>query len=430
MRFLLVTLVSASLTPGLAGAKPVITSSEETLAQVCLGYDRPTEQLITACRAALDGQDMTVQERADLQSALGYALRDMEEDEQAEDAFRAALELDPTGTRARNGLGWVYYDRQDYDRAVVEFQASVDFRASEDGLGGLGAALWRSDQADGETALTWLEAALAIDPEDGWTLRETGWINLDIGRYPAAHAAFDAALAVRHDDWNAHYGRARVFEMQDDFEAALLALNAAVLADPDVAWIYGKRAYILRLLDRNAQAVTDAERMISMAPAAANGYTQKGLALNELERRAAALESFEAGIAAGAANNFLLYWYADVLSDDAQFDRAAEIIDRAIATGDADASDHSLRAYIAVERRSYPEALEAAETALSMDPEMAYPHYYAAVALVNADKLDAGLERFDQAMRAGLDSYMVGVFAADLLSAGKPFAALALRRKY
>jgi len=111
-------------------------------------------------------------------------------------------------------------------------------------------------------------------------------------------------------------------------------------------------------------------------------------------------------------------------------ERAAEIVDRAIARPDHDQFDLSLRSWIAVEMRDYDAALKAAERALALDPTMPYPHFYAAVALVHTGRTADGMARFDTAMALGIDDDMVGVFAADLIAAGRFVDAIRLRARY
>ncbi|MSU91976.1 tetratricopeptide repeat protein [Rhodobacteraceae bacterium 2CG4] len=413
-----------------AQARPLIASSEETAARLCHAFDDSPERLEALCAQALADGVATSAERAALLTLRGDALDLLGRDAEAEAAFRAAAEADPGHLRAYTGLGWLLWRQDREAEAVPYFRKAVDLRPTADGLAGLGSALYRARQAEPAAALELIAAALAIAPDYAWALRERGWIELDEGRPEAALATFDAALARDGDDWNAHYGRSRALAETGAYEAALEAVGRAIAVDGDQHWAYAHRAYVLRRLDRNAQAVTEAARAVALDPDWPGGHVQKALAEEALGRRAQALETFAAALRRGVESAYLLHWYADVLSNDGRMQEAAAMIDRAVARADHDQFDLSLKSWIAVELRDYGTALEAAEGALALDPSMPYPHYYAAVALVNRGRADDGLARFDEAMALGIDRAMIGVFAADLIAAGRFVDAIRLRARY
>lgn len=356
-------------------AKPLITSSEETAARHCRAFDDTPERLIQSCTQALRDGAPTAAERAVLLTLQGDALDLLDRVEEAEEAFSAAAEADPGHVRAHTGMGWLLWNNDREAEAVVHFRRAVDLRPTADGLGGLGSSLYRSGQGSAEEALALIDAALAIEPEYVWALRERGWIALDEGETDTALDAFDAALALARNDWNAHYGRSRTLAQAEQYGPALEAIAASIASDPSRYWTYAHRAFVLRRLDRNAQAITEAQRAVSMAPGWPGGYVQLALAQESLGRRAEAITTFAEALQQGAENAYLLHWYADVLSNDGQMDRAAEVIDRAVARADGDQYDLSLKAYIAVELKDYETALAAAEQALALDGTMPYPHY-------------------------------------------------------
>lgn len=411
-------------------AKPVILDSEQTAARRCLAFDAPIEQLVTACRAALDQGQRTDTERAALLSLLGDALDLMGEAELAARRYHEAAAADPLNVDPLNGLGWLAWQADQEAEAAEWFAKSVEIHPTAQGIGGLGSALWRSGQVDGDEALGMIDAALAIDPDYVWALRERGWVFLEQDQPDMAAGSFEAALELDAYDQYAAYGLSRARAAEGAYLEALDAINLAIDGDETSGWFYSHRSFVLRQLRRAAQAIPDAERAIEIMPEQSEGYVQKAAAQNDLGNRARALATYQAGVDAGAADDFLLYWYADLLSDDGQLDKALEIIDRAIALSPKDPDHHVMRAYITMEQGAYERALEAADRALSFDPDLGFPHYYAAVALVNTGAVDEGVARFDQGMAAGLGDEMVGYFAADLIAAGKFITAVRLRARY
>ena len=111
--------------------------------------------------------------------------------------------------QALNGLGWVLWDLNRHGAAADMFQRSVDLHASGNGLSGLASAAFRAGRIPLAQAVDMLNAAISIDPNDGWSQREKGWLLRQAGEFDAAMQAFEAALAIYADDDNAHYGMGR-----------------------------------------------------------------------------------------------------------------------------------------------------------------------------------------------------------------------------
>ena len=88
-------------------AKPLITSSEDTLARVCLEGEESASRLITACNEALALPDLTERQRIELLDSLGEVLYWENRSEEAADIYREIIALDETTVIGWNGLGWV-----------------------------------------------------------------------------------------------------------------------------------------------------------------------------------------------------------------------------------------------------------------------------------------------------------------------------------
>jgi len=266
-------------------SKPLIASSEETAARLCRAFDDSPERLAALCAQAVTDGAPTLAERAELLTLQGDALDLLGRHDEAAAAFTAAAAADPAHVRAHTGMAWLLWGLDREEEAVAHFRTAIEVRPTADGMAGLGSALYRSGQADAAAALELVRTALAIEPDYPWALREIGWIELDEGRFPEAIAAFDDAIDLNADDWNAHYGKSRALAKTGDHEAALVAAGRSVAADDGHQQVYAHRAYVLRQLDRNAQAVTEAARAVDLAPGWSAGHVQKALAEEAAVRR-------------------------------------------------------------------------------------------------------------------------------------------------
>lgn len=418
------------LLAGTAAARPLVTSSEENVAVVCLSQEAAPARIVAACDAALADAGLTKTQRVELLISRGDALVWQEDMTAAEAAYRAAAALDPSSTEAWNGLGWALRTTAD-DRAAFEaFETSLAADVSVQGLAGKASTGRAIGEVTGEEAREMLRAALTIDPDYTWALREIAWSHLDDSQPAEAATAFGEALEADESDLNARYGLGRALLSDGDGDRALETFNDVLSRD---GMHLGSRVYriiTLRSLDRSAQALREADRVIEDFPDMTSGYIERGLSLLALERRSEAIATYERAEGVLGPNNSILYWYADALATDGQFGRALEVIDRALGLDGWDYSDLLLKSYIALEMEDYAMARQSAEASLSTGVEDPWAHYYVAISMVHSGETGEGLKRFDRAMEAGLPEDRVGAFAKELISAGKYVEAAQLRIKY
>lgn len=419
----------AMITPGGAPASPLITSSEETPAQICLSIQEQPARRVEACDTALKDQRITSALRVDLLTAKGEALSAQDLSIEAADALEAALALDPTKAKALTALGWVRRSLGDEEGAFKVFSRALEVDVSIDALAGVAATGRSTGALTQEEVKERLDLALAIDPEDTWVIRELGWLAYQGGDFEQAKLEFERALALSSFDGNAEYGLGRVALATEAPGAALDHFNR-VLSEEEHTGARLGRMSALRDLRRNAQAAREAHRFISDYPDRVEGYVQKGRALLALARRADAFSVYEDAEARLGPTNEIAYWYADALAEDGQMARALERIDAALALPGAAAADHLLKSYIALELKDYPVARREAETALSLGPSDPWADFYIAVALIHEGRGNEGIARFDKAIEGGLPTEKVGAFASELIAAGLWDEAVKLRESY
>jgi len=411
-------------------AKPLVTSSEDTLARVCLARQDEASRIVQACDAALADTRLTQNQRAELLVARGDGYIWQNLYRQAEASYREATLINPAEVEAWNGLGWALWELEGDQAAFDAFDHSLSIVASVQGLAGKAGLARRIGRIDNETAREMLRAALAIDPDYIWAVRELAWSHFEDSEFVMAMEHFEEALNIEPRDVNARYGLGRSKLSLGQSEDALAIFNDILLDSPQDFATLVYRVISLRNLDRNAQALRFSERLIQDFPDHTSGYVQKGKSLLALERRQDALQSFEQADTALGPNNTILYWYADTLITDGQLDEALAVIDRGLTLDGADYSDHLLKSYIALELGNYGMARQAAEDSLATGVEDPWAHYYIAITLVHNGDVTGGLQRFDQAVAGGLPVDRVGAFASELVGAGQYTEAAQLRLKY
>ena len=124
---------------------------------------------------------------------------------------------------------------------------------SVQGLSGKAAISRRLGLIGNVEARQMLRAALAIDPDYIWAVREIAWSFLEDKDFQTSAVEFRAALDIEPLDVNARYGLGRSKLGAGDFEAALQLFNEVLLDAPEDFPTQVYRIITLRNLDRNAQ---------------------------------------------------------------------------------------------------------------------------------------------------------------------------------
>lgn len=425
-----ISLVALLATATAVGARPLVTSSEETYARICLQRAEAPARIVDACDAALSEAGLTRSQRVELLIARADGFMWLEDHAAAEAGYRAAIDVDPLSADAWNGLGWTLRETGGEAAAFEVFETSIAAEVTVEGLGGKAATGRKTGRLSGEEARELLRAALTIDPRYIWAMREIGWSLLLDKRGEDAAAAFGEALEIEPDDRNARYGYGRALLATGDADKALETFNGLLDRNSGdfAARVY--RIISLRDLGRNAQALRDSDRLIQDFPDRNTGYIERGMSLLALERRSEAIETYERAESLLGPDNALLYWHADALASDGQFSRAMAVIDRSLALSGVDHSDHLLKSYIALELGDYATVRTAAEASLGTGVEDPWAYYYIAISMVHSGSTSEGLRHFARAIETGLPKDRIGAFAKELISAGRYAEAAQLRLRY
>lgn len=236
---------------------------------------------------------------------LGLVHKAMDDPDQAEADYRAALRLDPAYAGAQRRLGDLLEDRGDLEGAVVALEAAVASDPKDAGAwrelasvredlgdadGALGAwehalqlvsddaSTWnqvgilRADEGDDAGAVQAYQRALSVDPKNA-----TVWFNLGLARRrldedDAAIEAFQRAAELAAQDdasgvaLKAHRSAGHVYRVRRDYEEALPHYRRAVEIRADDATSRYYVAHCLYKLEKYDEAANEIEKLVSLKP--------------------------------------------------------------------------------------------------------------------------------------------------------------------
>lgn len=209
-------------------------------------------------------------------------------------------------------------------------------------------------------------------------LAAKGEAQLDRGELDSAIASFRESLKLNPKNSEAVDGlsdalTAKGIEIAgaDNNEAALKILGEAVTIDPKNAVAYAKIGEIHDSNGRNANAIANYEKVLSIDPAFTAVLLPIGLAHAEAKNYVEAEAYLEKAEAAGIANREARMARAEIMIKQGRWDDALKLIDRVIAAEPTNAFAIYLRATALDGLGRTDDAIAGYQNALSVDPELA-----------------------------------------------------------
>ncbi|WP_108859940.1 lipopolysaccharide assembly protein LapB [Ruegeria sp. Alg231-54] len=415
---------------GVGQAKPLLTNSQETYVSTCLDQSDTPERIIEICQHGLGNVGASDRQRIEMLDKLAWAYYDLDDIGQADDAFAEILTLNPDAELGLQGLAWVYYNRDDCAAATAMFRQAVSRKPNASNMAGLAASARRAGEMDFADFEEMMQTALALNPEYTWAMRELVWKLVDHNRQNEALSLFRTTSELDPYDPYAEYGVAFLLSEQNDWEAAFDHVSRALELKPDFVTALSRRSLILLMLDRPKQALKDAEAVIEAEPGDSDGYVRKARALSDLGQRSQAHEVLELAESRVGPGSYLLYWWANLLADDLEYEAALFHIRRSVALEGVDRFDNRLHADIALGPGHTDEARDAIDQALGLYPDGEFEQYTNALVLLAEGRFDAAESMFDSATAAGLHQDYLSDFLAALVAEGRFMQAIKMRARH
>jgi tetratricopeptide (TPR) repeat protein len=139
-------------------------------------------------------ESLAIEPEAAIYSDLGFVLERQGMIEDAAEAYRKALELDPELHSAHYNLGGSLARSGDYEEAEVHLRAALETSPNTQTYTGLGVVQWQQGRTD--DAIANLEAAIDADPKNAAAYDYLGTIYVEQGRLEDAESTY--RLLVRN----------------------------------------------------------------------------------------------------------------------------------------------------------------------------------------------------------------------------------------
>lgn len=132
--------------------------------------------------------------------------------------------------------------------------------------------------------------------EDAETLFNQGNEHFQAGRYQAAIASWDAALAQKPDLYQAWMNRGLALTSLRRYPEALACYEQALAINPHDDLVWSNRGVVLRHLDRNQEALDCYEKALQIQPNCFDAWVNRGALLSGSGRYPESLDSYQKAI--------------------------------------------------------------------------------------------------------------------------------------
>lgn len=244
-------------------ADPGHFDAMEWLGALCVQTGRLDEAIVWLREAAARNSGS-----ARLRSNLAYAFGAAERYEDAVEAYRHSLTLDPRAAQAWCDLGIMLSRLLRDEEAVAAFEKALDlqpdFAPAYEHLGYALSRLGRHGRA-----LHCFERVLAARPGEADAHLNYGVALAELGRHEESVAQFRKVVAARPEDAHALHNLASSLSMLDSPDEALAAFGRALALSPELAEVEYGIGNVLLQRGRLGDARAHFERAVTLAPEAA-----------------------------------------------------------------------------------------------------------------------------------------------------------------
>ncbi len=223
---------------------------------------------------------------------LGNSYRALGDQESAAGAYQRWTELEPDNAEAYRVLGMTLNSLGRYDEAEAAFSRSLELEVSPAAYQGLGDIAYA--QKDYESALSYYQKALDLDPEAAALHAAMGWSLYQLQRYPEALTELQASLAIEATG-GGYQGLGNCYKALENYDAALEAYQNWLKLSPQSVWSYkavGETLYKLQRYEEAVDIFTQAVKLEEQ-PGTVDCYMGLGNSYMALKEYRAALDAFQ-----------------------------------------------------------------------------------------------------------------------------------------
>jgi tetratricopeptide (TPR) repeat protein len=204
--------------------------------------------------------------------------------------------------------------------------------------------------------------------EDSLSLVKKGDSLIEAGDYQGALDAYDQAIALTPDYFNAWIGKAYAQTRQGNYSAAIESYEAALAIQPNSTFAWRSYGYVLGQAGQNQEALAAFETAIQIDPRDSSAWVNKGLTLSVMGRFNESIQAYQEAIRISPSDFYA--WFSLGVSWNAlgNYDEALSAFDSALAIDPRSSTAWNQKGLVLSKMGRYQEAIEAFQRGLIVDP--------------------------------------------------------------
>ena len=358
----------------IAGLHPEAHRVQYNLGNALLNEEGRIDEAIEAFRGAL-----AVNPRdADARTNLGLALSKAGDEEGAEEQYRLALEIDPKHADAMVNLGNSLLGQEGrVDEAIASYRRALEVDP-EKAVARTNLGLALSAAGDAEGSQQQYRSALEVDPRNMEALSKLGLWAFQEGDWSEAGEYYRRALEINPGNMATILQLAAIRSQQERHDEALDLYRSASEIDPNASVPIAGTARELQRMGRHQEAIDQFEIALATSETEAESALDRsrvrmdmGLAFEGLGQPAEAAQQYELAIEQNPRQRDAINNLALIRTREQRFEEAIRLYDLALEVDPELASAHVGKGVALFQTGQPEDALRHFETALSLDPDLA-----------------------------------------------------------
>jgi len=330
--------------------------------------------------------------------ALGIALSQKGQVDEAIIQFQKSLEINPLNAEARNNLGAALFNKGQVDEAMAQYQKNLEINPNDVAThNNLGNAFVHKKQLN--EAIAQYQKALEIDPINAEARNHLGNALFLKGKVDEAIIQFQKSLEINPNIADAHSNLGNALFQKGQVEEAIVQYQKTLEINPNIAEAHYNLGVALSQQGKVDEAMVQYQKTLEIdsnyADAhnnLANALVQKGRVDEAIAECQKALEINSNNVAAHDNLGWALLQKGQVDEGITQFHKALEIDPN-------EAKAHYNLGIAFAQKGQLDEAIDQYQKALGITSTLAEAHNNLAIALYRKGRVDEAIGQFQEALR-------------------------------
>lgn len=221
---------------------------------------------------------------------------DLEAGARLSTALIGALGISDEGrSSAFAGRGDIYRQLSQYEQALTDLNEAIALGPNNDWIIARRGLLHR-ERRDYDRALVDFDKAIALDPKYAWAIAQRGLTYREQGAYDQALIDFNQAIELNPSLAWAIVNRGIIHRYKGEYNRALADFDRAITLDEQYVWAIAQRGENYRLMGKHEQALADFDRAVALNDKYLWAIAQRGVTYREQGAYDQALADFNQAI--------------------------------------------------------------------------------------------------------------------------------------